>query len=92
MIGNPTGIAGSVIGLDFCQITAGIKNYKSIFNKVKKKVDKMLLVAECKLNTLAVLISKTSINSFIIHDEFVLINNLLKVYNQMIEEIKNVQT
>ena len=92
LIGNPIGITSSVIGLKICQINAGIKNYKSIFNKKKKKDDKILLVAKCKLNTLGVLISKTSINSFVSHDEFVLINNLLKVYNKMREEIKNLQT
>ena len=92
LIGNPIGITSSVIGLKICQINAGIKNYKSIFNKKKKKDDKILLVAKCKLNTLGVLISKTSINSFVSHDEFVLINNLLKVYNKMREEIKTLQT
>ena len=91
-IGNPIAITSSVIGLKICQINAGIKNYKSIFNKKKKKDDKILLVAKCKLNTLGVLISKTSINSFVSHDEFVLINNLLKVYNKMREEIKTLQT
>ena len=92
LIGNPIGITSSVIGLKICQINVGIKNYKSIFNKKKKKDDKILLVAKCKLNTLGVLISKTSINSFVSHDEFVLINNLLKVYNKMREEIKTLQT
>ena len=92
LIGNPIGITSSVIGLKICQINAGIKNYKSIFNKKKKKDDKILLVAKFKLNTLGVLISKTSINSFVSHDEFVLINNLLKVYNKMREEIKTLQT
>ena len=92
LIGNPIGITSSVIGLKICQINAGIKNYKSIFNKKKKKDDKILLVAKCKLNTLGVLISNTSINSFVSHDEFVLINNLLKVYNKMREEIKTLQT
>ena len=91
-IGNPIAITSSVIGLKICQINAGIKNYKSRFNKKKKKDDKILLVAKCKLNTLGVLISKTSINSFVSHDEFVLINNLLKVYNKMREEIKTLQT
>ena len=92
LIGNPIGITSSVIGLKICQINAGIKNYNSIFNKKKKKDDKILLVAKCKLNNLGVLISKTSINSFVSHDEFVLINNLLKVYNKMREEIKTLQS
>ena len=81
LIGNPIWITSSVIGLKLCQINAGIKKYQSIFNKEKKKVDKIPLVAKFKLNTLGVLISKTSINSFIIHHEIILINNLLKEYD-----------
>ena len=36
-----------------------------------------------------VLISKALINSNISHDEFVLINNVLKEFHDMKEEIKN---
>ena len=39
-----------------------------------------------------VLISKTLIDSVISHDEFALINNVLKEYNKMKEEIKNLKT
>ena len=38
---------------------------------------------------IAVLISKTLIESYISHDGFVLINNVLKEYDDMKEEIKN---
>ena len=36
-----------------------------------------------------VLISKAFIDSVIIHDKFVVINNILKEYNEMKEEFKN---
>ena len=44
--------------------------------------------AKFKLNSTEVLISKALIDSVISHNEFVLINNVLKEYDQMKEEIK----
>ena len=41
LVGIPTGITSSAIGLKICAITAGIKKYKSIIKKKKKKHDKM---------------------------------------------------
>ena len=82
----------SAIGLKMCAITAGIKRYMSIIKKKKKKHWKILLLAKSKLNSIEALISKALINSVISHDEFVLINNFLKEYNKMKEEIKNLKT
>ena len=45
-----------------------------------------------KLNSLEVLIYKALITSVISHDEFVLMNNVLKEYNKMKEEIKYLKT
>ena len=42
-----------------------------------------------KLNTMEVLISKSLIDTCISHDEFVSVNNILRKYNDMKEEIKN---
>ena len=36
-----------------------------------------------KLNTIKVLISKALINSYISHDEFVSVNNVLREYNKI---------
>ena len=44
--------------------------------------------AKTKLNIVEVLISKALIDSNIRHEEFVLVNNFLKEYNGMKEEIK----
>ena len=85
----PIRIATSAIGLKICVITAGIKKYKSIIKKKKKKHDKIVLLAKSKLNSIEVLISKALIDSNISHDEFVLINNVLKEFYDMKEEIKN---
>ena len=89
LVGIPIGITSSAIGLEICAITAGIKKYKSIIKKKKKKHDKIVLLAKSKLNSIEVLISKALIDSVITRDEFILINNVLKEYNEMKEDIKN---
>ena len=78
LVGIPIGITSYSIGLKICAITVGIKKYKSIIKKKKKKHDKIVLLAKSKLNSIEVLISKALIDSNISHDEFVLIDNLLK--------------
>ena len=50
------------------------------------------MLAKSKLNSIEVLISKALIDSVISHDEFVLINNVLKEYNEMKEDVKNLKT
>ena len=37
LVGVPVGITSSAVGMKICAITAGIKRYKSIVNKKKKK-------------------------------------------------------
>ena len=41
LIGIPVGTTRYAVGLKICVITAGIKNYKSVINKNRKKHDKM---------------------------------------------------
>ena len=89
LIGIPIGITSSAIGLKICAIAAGIKKYKSIIKKNKKKHDKIVLLVKSKLNRIEVLISKSLTDSNICHDESVLINNVLKEYDDMKEKIKN---
>ena len=48
-----------------------------------------MLLANSILNSIEVLISKALIDSNISHDEFVLINNVLKEFYYTKEEIKN---
>ena len=62
MLGIPIGITSSAIGLKICAIAAGIKKYKSIIKKKKKKHDKIVLLAKSKLNSIEVLISKPLID------------------------------
>ena len=58
----------------------------------KKKLDKIVLSAKSKINSIEVLISKPLMVSVISHDEFTLTNNVLKEYNQMKEKIQNLKT
>ena len=48
-----------------------------------------MLLAKSKLNSTDVLISNALTDSNTIHVEFALINNALKVFHDMKEEIKN---
>ena len=81
LCGIPAVIMSSAIVSKICAITAGIKKYKSI---IKKKSIKS------KLNRI-VLISKALIDSYTSYDEFVLVNNMLKEYDYMKEEIKHLK-
>ena len=90
LIGIHIRIMTSTIGIKICAIIAGITKYKPIIKK--KKYGKIVLLAKSKLNSIEVLISRSLIDSNISHDEFVLINNVLKEYEEMKDEIKNLKT
>ena len=77
-----------MVGLRSCVITAVIKKRKSIIKKKKRKHDKIVLLAKSKLNCIEVLIYKALVD----YDKFVLMNNVVKEYNKMKEEIKNLKT
>ena len=88
LVGITKGITSSATGLKISVIIAGIKKYKSIIKKKKKKHNKILSLAKPKLNSAEVLISKALIHSYISHDEFVLINNVPKEFDDMKGEIE----
>ena len=52
LIGILIGIISTAIGLKIFAITVGIKKYKSIIKKKKKKHDKIVLLAKSKLNSM----------------------------------------
>ena len=74
LAGIHIGITSSEIELKICVITAGIKKYKLIIKKEKKKHDTTVLFTESKLNSVEVLTSKALI------DEFALRNVVLKEF------------
>ena len=85
-------IKSFAVGIKICTITATIKKYKSIIKKKKKKHNKIVLLGKKKLNTIGVLISKALIDSYISHEKFVSVINVLKEYNEIKEEIKIPET
>ena len=58
----------------------------SIIKKKKKNHNKKVLLAKSKLNSIEVLISKALIDSNISQDQFALMNNVRKEYDNMKEE------
>ena len=92
LFGVPIGITSSTIRLKICTIAVEIKKYKSIIKKKKTKHDKIVLLVKSKLNSIEVLISNALIDPVICHDELVLIYNVLKEYDKIKEEIKNLRT
>ena len=72
LVGAPIGITSSAIGLKTCAITAGIKKFKAIIKKKRKKHDKIVLLAKSKLSSMGVLISMAFLIGLKIgHDELV---------------------
>ena len=55
----------------------------------ENKHDKKLLLAKSELDSVKVLISKALVNSNISHDEFILINNVPKEFDDIKEQINN---
>ena len=58
LVAVPVGITSSAVGIKICVITAGIKKYKSVLKKKKKKHHKIVPLQRDKLKTIEVLISK----------------------------------
>ena len=71
--------------LKICAVTVRTKNYKSIIKKEQKMNDKIVLLVKSKVNTMEVLISKALIDPNISHDEILLLNHMLKEYDNMTE-------
>ena len=66
--------------------------YKLIVKKKKKKYDKFVLLAKNKLDIIGNLISKDLNDLNISRWEFVLINNMLKEYDDTKEKFNNLKT
>ena len=59
---------------------------------MKTRVSLKYFVSYCRLNTIEAYTPTDLSDSYISHDEFVLINNVLKEYEDMKEEIKSLKT
>ena len=85
LVGIPIRISSFAVGLKICSITAGIKKYKSIVKKKKKKYNQTVLSAKSKLNSIEVLISKalTDSNTSKTQGLVYLINRLKKEFHHL---------
>ena len=88
LVAIPVGITSSVEGMKIYATTAGTKKYKLIIQKNNKKLDNMVLLGNSMLNNDDVLISKVLIDSYISHDQFVSVKNVLRKYYEIKEETK----
>ena len=75
---------------NYCAITTGIKKYNLIIKKSNKNRNKKVFLGRDMLNTIEVLISKPSIDSYISHDELASINSVLREYNEIKNYVKYV--
>ena len=83
---------GYATALKICAIASGSKQYKSIVKKNKNTHNKRVLLAKFKLNRIEFVISKALIGSNISHEELVWIDNMLKEYDYIKEQIVNLKT
>ena len=82
-IGAPAGIASSCFTLIFSITTGIIKKLLNITRNEKKKHDKILMLAESKLNSIESLISQALNDLDISHQEFIIILNEKDKYERM---------
>ena len=82
-IGAPVGIASASFTLIFSITTGIIKKLLNITRDEKKKHDKILMLAESKLNSIESLISQALNDLDISHQEFIIIFNEKDKYERM---------
>ena len=74
--------------LKICTITEGTKKCRSIIKKNKKNHNETAVLAKTRLSTTQFLIYKFLIDSYIIHEEFTSVNDILKEDSDMKNAIK----
>ena len=82
-IGVPAGIASACFTLIFSITTGIIKKLLNITRNKKKRHDKVLMLAESKLNSIESLISQALNDLDISHQEFIIILNEKDKYERM---------
>ena len=88
VVGAPVGIASASFTLIFSLTTGIVKKLLSITRNKKKKHDKVLMLAESKLDSIETLVSQALIDMEISHEEFNAI--IREKYERMKENLKNV--
>ena len=65
------------------------KEYTSVIKKKRELDNKVVLLAKAKWNTIEVFMSKALIESYINHEKWVLVNNVLRKYSKMKKRNQN---
>ena len=92
VVGIPAGIAGASLTLIFTVTTGVVKTLLNITRKKKKKHSKIIALARSKLNIIENLISQALIDFEITHEEFSKIIYEKNNYEQVIDNIKSVNS
>ena len=92
VVGIPAGIAGASLTLIFTITTGVVKALLNITRKKKKKHNKIIALARSKLNIIDNLISQALIDFEITLEEFSKIIYEKNNYEQIIDNIKSVQS
>ena len=89
VVGTPAGIAGSSLTLIFTIGTGISKSLLNVTKKRKQKHDRIIVLANNKLNTIDTLLSSALNDSEISHEEFTNIITETDIYENIKENIKN---
>ena len=92
VVGIPAGIAGASLTLIFTMATGVVKALLNITRKKKKKHNKIIALARSKLNIIENLISQALIDFEITHEEFSKIIYEKNNYEQIIVNIKSLNS
>ena len=90
VVGAPVGIASASFTSIFSLTIGIIKKLLSITRHQKKKHDKILMVANSKLDSIKILVSQALIDREISHEKFNAIIREKKNYERMKENVRNV--
>ena len=89
IIGAPVGIASASFTLIFSLTTGIVKKLLNITRKKKKKHDKILMLAKCKLNSIETLVLQALTEMEISHEEFITILKEKDKYKKMKENLRS---
>ena len=89
IVGAPVGTASASFTLLFSLTTVIVKKLLNITRNKKKKHDKILMLAKCKLNSIETLISQALIDMEKSHEEFITILNEKDKYEKMKDYLRS---
>ena len=92
VIGAPVGIASASFSLTFLLTIGIMKELLKTTRNVKKKHNKIVMLARSKLNSIESKISEALIINEIIHKDFMAINNEEKSYRELKATIEMMKT